>query len=359
MMKRIYLTALFVVASIITSFADEQKKITLNDKDHKTELIELAYCNIFVSLKDVDDNDNAQIAVELENTHESYILLLFDRAYDEKTLKKMSTSISYDKSYPRSMDRCDIDACQDINRTIGLNPSQKTNLFSKSCTVNSPVVCRLPIYIALKKNKSGSKISLWAKDVIELEVLVQLKPDEEFISIDKECNSLMEEIKDLTFCAWKKHKEEKTIKSLKTRGEYEGKINDLKKRIKETIESRGYYPQDKAYKKFMEIHDSIDTISLEKRTIAKCARCRRIPPIPDPLPRCCPKNNCAYCSLSSDAIYNKMQDYYIAIHNGQKKKQQVISEVEGLYTCLIKCKKRKNDSKKSRAITYYSKIKSL
>ena len=94
MIKRIFLTALFVVGTFLTSFADEQKKITLNNNDHTSETIELAYCNIFVSLKDVDDNYNAEIAIELENIHESNTLLLFERAYDEKTLKRMYPSIN-------------------------------------------------------------------------------------------------------------------------------------------------------------------------------------------------------------------------------------------------------------------------
>ena len=99
MIKRVFIAAYIVLMTYLPSLADEQKKITLNNNDHTSETIELAYCNIFVSLKNVDENDNAEILIELENIHESNTLLLFDRAYDEKTLKKIYPSIRYDKVF--------------------------------------------------------------------------------------------------------------------------------------------------------------------------------------------------------------------------------------------------------------------
>ena len=121
MIKRIFLTSLLVVGSFLTSFADEQKKIILNNSDHTKETIELAYCNIFVSLKDVDDN--VEITVELENIHESNTLILFERAYDEKTLKKMSPSITYDKVFGGSKGKRYIDACTELRFTNKIGSS--------------------------------------------------------------------------------------------------------------------------------------------------------------------------------------------------------------------------------------------
>ena len=127
------------------------------------------------------------------------------------------------------------------------------------------------------------------------------------------------------------------------------KINDLKKRIKSIVEDRGYYPSDKAYKKFMEVSGKLDTISLDAKTVTSC---------PDDQKR--GGHKCKNCSLSYEQIYKKLENYYIDIHNGKKTKAQVMSEVESLYTCVSKNKKRSaNNSIKSRITTYYNKIKSL
>lgn len=348
MIKRIFLTALFVVGTFLTSFADEQKKITLNNSDRTTEIVELAYCNIFVSLKDVDDNDNVEITIELENVHESNTLILFERAYDEKTLKKMPPSITYDKRFGGSKGKRYIDACPDIRYTNLIKSSEKTKLFVKTGSEKTPLTCKLPIYIAKNKNKSGSKMLLLAKEVIELEIQVQLKPDEEFIRITDSCKSLIREIDSETFCTNKNHRGE-SLKVLKSK--YEDKISDLKRIIKSIIDSRGYFPSDKAYKKFMEVSGNLDKIDLDAKVVSSCPKDRKNP---------IPGHNCKNCNLTYEQIYKKLENYYIDIHNGKKTKAQVMSEVESLYTCVSKNTKRSaNNSIKSRIKTYYNKIKSL
>lgn len=348
MIKRVFITALLVLATSLASFADEQKKITLNNNDRTTETIELAYCNIFVSLKDVDDNDNAEITIELENVHESNTLILFERAYDEKTLKKMSPSITYDKVFGGSKGKRYIDVCPDIKYTNQIRSSEKTKLFVKTGSENTPLTCKLPIYIAKNKNKRGSKMLLLAKEVIELDIQVQLKPDEEFIRITDSCKSLIREIDSVTFCTNKNHRGD-SLKVLKSK--YEGKISDLKRIIKSIIESRGYYPSDKAYKKFMEVSGNLDKIDLDAKVVSSCPKDRKNP---------IPGHNCKNCKLTYEQIYKKLENYYIDIHNGKKTKEQVKSEVESLYTCVSKNKKRSaKNSIKSRITAYYNKIKSL
>ena len=350
MIKRVFIAAYIVLMTYLPSLADEHKKITLNNEDRKTETVELSFCNIFVTLKNVDENDNAEILIELENIDESNTLLLFDRAYDEKSLKEMSTSIRYDKRYPGSKGERDIDFCADIKSTNQIKPSEKTKLFVKTGSENTPLTCRLPIYIAKNKNKSGSKMLLLVKEVIELEIQVQLKPDEEFISITDSYEALIKDIDSEHFCTNSYHKG-KSLKSLKSK--YEGKINDLKKRIKSILEDHGYYPQDKAYEKFKEVLGKLDRISLDAKTVTCCPDDQKPKQKPD-------RHKCKKCSLSYEQIYNKLQNYYIYIHNGKKTKAQVMSEVESLYTCVSKNKKRSaNNNLKSRIKTYYNKIKSL
>ena len=351
MIKRVFIAAYIVLMTYLPSLADEQKKITLNNDDRTTETVELSYCNIFVTLKNVDENDNAEILIELENIHESNTLLLFDRAYDEKTLKKIYPSIRYDKVFGGSKGKRYIDVCPDLKSTYKINPSGRIQLFVKTGNDKAPLVCKLPIYIAKNKNKSGSKMLLLAKDVIELEVQVQLKPDEEFIRITDSCKSLIREIDSETFCTNKNHRGE-SLKVLKSK--YKGKISDLKRIINSIIDSRGYYPSDKAYKKFMEVSGNLDKIDLDAKVVSSCPKDRKNP-IPGHT-----GHNCKNCNLTYEQIYKKLENYYIDIHNGKKTKAQVKSEVESLYTCVSKNKKRSaNNGIKSRITKYYNKIKSL
>ena len=351
MIKRVFIAAYIVLMTYLPSLADEQKKITLNNDDRTTETVELSYCNIFVTLKNVDENDNAEILIELENIHESNTLLLFERAYDERTLKRMYPSITYDKVFGGSKGKRYIDICPDIKYTNQIKSSEKTKLFVKTASEKTPLTCKLPIYIAKNKNQSGSKMLLLAKEVIELEIQVQLKPDEEFIRITDSYNSLIREIYSETFCTNKNHRGE-SLKVLKSK--YEGKISDLKRIIKSIIDSRGYYPSDKAYKKFMEVSGNLDKIDLDAKVVSSCPKDRKNP-IPGHT-----GHNCKNCNLTYEQIYKKLENYYIDIHNGKKTKAQVKSEVESLYTCVSKNKKRSaNNSIKSRITTYYNKIKSL
>ena len=348
MIKRIFLTTLFVMETVLASYADEQEKIILNNNDHPTETIELAYCNIIVSLKDIDDNDNVEVKVELENIHEYNALLLFDRAYDEKTLKKMSPSITYDNIFGGSKGKRYIDACSDLKLTNKVCSSERAELFVKTGTEKTPIICKLPIYIAKNKNRSGSKMLLLAKEIIELEVKVQLKPDEDYISIVESYDVLIREIDSEIFCKNKNHKGE-SLQSLNSK--YTGKIAEFKKRITSIVDSRGYYPSDKAYKKFMEVLDKLDTINLDSIIVESCPHDRK---------KTNPIHKCKNCSMTYEVIYRKLENYYIDIHNGKKTKAQVMNEVESLYTCASKNASRPDDkSIKANITKYYNKIKSL
>lgn len=348
MIKRLLLATICFAGAFLPSSGDEQKKITLNNDDHNTETIKLAYGNIFVSIKNVDENDNVEVSIELENEHESNTLYLFDRAYDEKSLKKLSPSITYDKVFGGTKGKREIDKCPEIKFPTRIQSSERTILFNLSGTDKSPLVCKLPIYIVKNKNRKGSKMLLLEKDVIELEIQIQLKPDENFIRVTEEFASLTSSIDAELFCTNKNHSGE-SFETLKQK--YEDKISNLKKEIKGLIESRGYYPSDKAYKNYMEIYNKLDAISIDSKTVSSCSKDKEIKQ---------PIHRCSNCSLSYEAIYKKLENYYIDIHNGKKTKAQVVGDVESLNKCVNKNTRRTgNSSYKSRITTYYNKIKSF
>lgn len=346
MIKRIYVLILIVTLTCYSSFADEQKRIVLNNDDHKSETVVFDNCcNIFVSLIDVDDEGNIKISIELENTHESYSLMLFFWEFPEHILKKSPFYIRYDKHFGGRKGYRSVDSCSIIGNNIIIKPSEKSGSIVVPGVDTVPIICKLPIYIAKKKYKCSwfKTMSLLEKVVIELNIQIQLKPDEDYVRIFEAYNALINEMGSEHFCTNKNHNGP-SYSELKRK--YEKKIEELKDEIERIKKSRGYYINDSEYKKFKTIKDELCKISIESRKVSSCPKDKR--------------HQCKYCSLSCEDIYNKLANYYIDIYNGRVSKSQVMAEVEALYNCFKKNIRRSSDGKCKSGITkYYDTIKSL
>lgn len=183
------------------------------------------------------------------------------------------------------------------------------------------------------------------KEVIELNIDVELKPDEDYIKLSEATDSLINEIGRQTFCSNKNHKGTslKTLYSI-----YNKSIDALKKQVIQIISSRNYMSSDKGYRDFMSIHDRLNSINLEQLTVISCDNDRKERSA----------HWCRFCSLSAEDIYKRLESYYIDLHNGGKTKEQLMGDVEALYNCAQKNKKRATGSYMSRISMYYNKIKS-
>lgn len=354
MIKRFLLTVFIGLFLIFNLFADEQRKISLDNEEHTREIVELPYCNIITTLKEVDENDNVSISIELENIQDSKIILLFDRAYNEKELKKQSPSVRYHKIYPGDRGKRAIDFCTHISNPVYLKPYSKVSLQNLVMTPDSVIICRLPIYIAENQKKKlfkfqfSNKLYLQELQIIELEIHVKLKPDEEYISLMNAYNQLLTEISKETFCKNKNHRGSSYKTLLK---KYRNKVEYIKDNVDKVIRERNYFTTDKKYKIFIEISQKLDNINLESMVVESCNNDRR---------RSTVGHSCRYCSWSDEQIYRRLENIYIDIYNGKKNQQSVMGEVKALYNCSVKnIKRRRNENYKSRITTYYNKIKAL
>lgn len=352
MMNRILLGVIICLVSTLYSFADEQKKILLDNDGHTQEIVELPYCNIITTLKEVDDNDNISIDIELENIQESKIIVLFDRAYSEKELKKQRPSIRYHKIFPGDKGKRIIDYNSHLSRPAYLRPYAKANLCTLNLVDDSVMTCRLPIYIAEGKKKDilklrlSNKLQLQELQVIELEIHLKLKPDEAYLNLTNAYEQLMDDISKETFCKNKNHKGPSCIVLFK---KYKDKITEIKDQINTVIQERKYFSTDKKYKLFMEISQKLDAIDFDSLIVESCNNDKKRS-----------GHWCHYCQWSYEQIYKELENIYINIYNGGEEKESVMSKVEALYNCSIRNRNRKsNDSYKSRIKTYYNKIKSL
>ena len=193
-------------------------------------------------------------------------------------------------------------------------------------------------------------MSLAQKEVIELNIDVELKPDEDFVRLSNSTDSLLNEIGRQTFCSNRNHRGT-SLKSLKRI--YGKSIEELKRQTRQVLSSRHYMSSDKGYKQFAGILEKLNAINLDSLTVASCKSDRKAAK-----PKAQATHNCRYCSLSIGEIYKKMEAYYIDLHNGKKTKGQIMGDVDELYNCAQKNSKRATGNYMSRISTYYSKIKS-
>lgn len=333
MIKKISILFVLLFSLITSSFADEQRKVKLDDDKHNKETIEVANFNIFLELIDVEENGNVKVKVELENLDESKGLSLFERAYDEKTLKKMRPKIKYDKIFPGSKGKRLIDACDNIKSAIHLYPSQKELIMTLSAKDGETTKATLPIYIIEYKDKNyilweKQELILLQKEVIELEIEIDLKPGEAYVNITKECDSLLKEFDEVLFCTHKRHKP--SLEEQKT--EFQSKIDSLVEKIDGIIESNGWFSTEKRYKLYDEQRERLKNLKLEDKE-GDCGKHVYV-------------HRCKYCSFSLQQISHKLDDIYQMIYSSQDRSATKAAQIRSV-NAMYDCAKRRRDWRKS------------
>lgn len=356
MMKRILLLTLACCLVCLTSWADEQKKVSLSN-EHNAETVQLSFCNLFVRLNGSDNDESGTISIEMENLDESKVLIVFDRAYAEKAIKKQKPSIVFDKTFGGKAKERSLDPCSgQMNGVLLLQPSDKERLTDITVNNEEATTCRIPIYIA--KNKGGKKFLLLEKQVIELNIEAELKPSEEYIAIDTRCEDLEKEIGRQTFCPNPKHKTSLT----KQKDAYVKKIDALKADIDKIIADHKWEKDDMGYIRYNALKEKLDGIDLSSRE-RDCGRHGKSGGGGGG------GHNCNYCSLTLQQIYHQMDDYYKKIYSSSDRKAakaKVMKNVDALYKCCTDagCSKHASTWKsggeyKSKIIERYNRISNL
>ena len=350
------LSAALVLCLLATqiSRANEQHRVKLDDA-HSKETVKLPFCNIFVVKGDGDNDDTGKVTVEIENLDESNIIILFGHAYPEKELKKFSPSIVYDKNYPGTKGRRTIDTYRDVRNVVFIEPSEKKKLPEVKVEDGVLTTCRLPLYIAKYQENSflgltngSGKLLLMEKQIVELELEVSMKPDEDFLRMDGECSKLIEEIGKQVFCTNSKHRP--TLD--RQERPYKMRVEKLLKDIDEAIARRHLNPEDRAFQRYDGLKQklaAIDFAGYER----DCGR------------RHGTGNNgrqvaaCKYCNLTPQQIYHRLDDYYIMVYNSNNRKaakEGIMSDVNLLYGCSRHSAAWRNSSYQERIVDRYNRI---
>ena len=351
-MRKILMSLLLCLMAT-TVLADEQKKVTLNG-DHNKEMINLSFCNIFVNLNEADDGVG-DVSIELENLSESKVLILFDRSYMEKQAKKLSPKMKFDKTFGGTKGKRVIDPCSEqLGSVMQLRPSDKKSLPSVRVESEATKVVTLPVYIAKVKGKKA--LILLEKQVIELDIEVELKPGAEYEQMKTECDELIQEISRTGICPNKKHKPSADDH----KESYQKRIDEQKSKIDKIISSHGWNSNDAGYRRYAELKSKLDGIEFTERD---CGRHKSSGGAVSS------GHKCSYCGLSLQQIYHKLDDLYKKIYSSSDRKgtkASVMSQVNALYNCCTdsRCSKhaaqwKKGGDYKNKIVERYNRINSL
>lgn len=347
-MKSTLLLLSFLFTCILI-YADERKPVKLNDS-HLEEQVKLNYCNIFIKKYNTEDDEKSKVIIRIENLNESYVIILFGHAYSEKQLKKLSPSISFDKYFPGTKGHRDTEPCSDGRGEIYIRPNTKAMLPEIMVKNGEVKIFRLPIYIAKYKKQDfwgtsngKNKIVMLEKETLELEIEVaaESKIDEDYIRIENNFNSLIEELNKLKFCNNPKHKPSLEEQELP----YKDRIDSIKSEIDKIKEMHNWFDYDKEFKKYHALKQQLTTIDFTAHE-EDCGKHKR----PDT------STNCKYCNLTPQEISHKLEDYYKKIfssNNRKETKNAVMSDVNLLYGCGKHSSKWKNSKYKSGIEKYY------
>jgi len=353
MIRRLFLTCIMLGLVATNILADEQKEITLSD-DHIEETVTLpSLCNIFASLK-VNDEENGTLTLQVENIGEEYTLLLFGADFNEKYLKRLNPKITYHKIFGGSKGKRTTDYSRDIDGIKKLDPSDKQILVSKEVSNGDFRTLRIPIYIAKYKNKKRNAIELMEKQLVELNIRTELKPDEDFIRLSEEVSQYVEKMESQPLCTHKRHRA-----SLEQQKDYYSRLrNGMIEQIDSILRAHNnWFKGDRGYEKYDSLRIELQRIDLDspKYITANCGKTNLHKKVSKPKA----KHSCKYCGLSLAQIYHSLDDYYQKIYSSNNRtatKKAVIGDVRTLYNCCVDDDCRRHASEWRKGSNYKGKI---
>lgn len=355
MIKKITLLATLLFVFLGTSSADEQRKIKLNNTDQRKKQIELPYGNIFLTVSEEDKDGQAEVTLEVENIHETCVLVLFGHTMNEKEVKKQS-GITFDKTFPGQKGKRTADQTTKMKQTsIAVPPMERMEVARFLVESGEDELINVPIYIAKAKDKKMKKLILMEREVQQLEIEVSMKPDEVLIGITNRCEKLQKEIANATFCTHKKHKGTSASKLKET---YTKQINQLKSDIQKALDNCA--AGGSKAKKYQEMMAALDAIDIENvKTVSSCGKDGSDKPEKkkEPVEK---KVVCKYENSSYQKMYSQLDSYYQQIYTGKTTKKKVIGTVNAIYNCAMNHSHWTTGTEYKSGITrVYNKIKAL
>lgn len=352
-MRKAFFILLACCLAASSTFAQLTLETQLNkDKPQDEAAIkdynEFEHGRIFIKINgEPDDQGRTPVQIELENNSDIYEFLLFDHTWSKKELRKQR--IFFEKGFggesTLAVENIDLDVYQDklVPRNSGRRYTFPDILVEEGKTYE----CKIPIHVAKPKPNWFCKKKKKLHSIINCTIHISVdNKDEVYDHLKHECDSLTkafdEALKNKKFCTNRYHspKFEKQVEK------YTDAEQELRNQINPLLNNKGWSKESKKYQRYKTLLDSLDKMDNAKSEYKHdCGRHTA---------------SCAYCKLSLQEIYNKLNRHYQNLYNGDVQKSAIINEVNALYRCGTthsNSKRTNSDTYKSGITEFYNKIK--
>lgn len=359
-MKKILFAIIACCLAITSAFPQIVKDFKLSeDKTHDERPIddqqEGEVGRIFAKIMgDPDSQGRTPVQLELENSSSRYKFLLFDRAMSKKQLRKKPNRIVIDPYYGGETSM-KVENIKLMNEgVIVVIESYSRYLFPEILVEEGKTYeCQIPINLTEPKRGLFSKKKKKMVRPISCTIRISVDTkDELYDKLEHECDSLLADFNDALareeFCTHKLHRptfEDQTYK-------YTSANQKLRDRISRPLREKGWPKDSKRYKRYEALLASLDKMDSKLEGYSHDCGKHNVK-----------RHNCAYCKLSLQQIYNRLNSLYIDLYNGDKQKSAVIKEANALYKCCTDptCAShaqqwRNGDPYKAGIIEFYEKI---
>lgn len=362
MKKRISILFLLLLTMTTVSFADVQKHVKLDNVKKTGERIVFDYFDICLKLTE-DANDDIKVDVDIENTDEEKGILLFGRAYSEDELKKRQPKIKFHKDFSGSKGKRITDAYSPHirNNIVYIEPGEKTDLLTMIFeNKGGDGTLNLPVYMINYKEDRNSvpfeknELVISKEEKVELVVEVEVKQEQgqeleqEQEKVDpnivSEYNKLKAEYDAASFCNNEAH--EPSLAEQKM--ELQNKIDSLKEKIDNKIETDSVYTTDSLYNEYDALKKSLDALDLSKKE-SDCGKHGE----PN-------GHSCWLCSSSLEQMYKSLDKIYQEIYSShgqdrEAKKEKYYYDVRGMYRCAQQREEWQHSEYKDKIEKFYNK----
>ena len=200
----------FVCLLAMAAHADRQAiEINLNVQNGYSDTTALKEADLYITAIPDDNNDQAQIKLEIKNQSEEFGLLLFDRGYTEKDTKSKDWKNQYFEINwdDQLKNNGPVEATTSLNQPVFFIDLSETRVLPVQMIIgNGGTEFNLAIYLCKiekrnKKNQSQpQKVKMKFDEIHPIKINLELGPDTEFEQLKVECEEFIKTINNWSFC---------------------------------------------------------------------------------------------------------------------------------------------------------------
>lgn len=341
MKRNILLFWLFFLLSVarMSAATSDNMVLSLENSEKTVSFHNYAIKAIF-TLQSFEKDGTANVLVTLENNDtDGHYMFVFNQPYTVADLQALTPKIYFQKTFPHDKSSVvDYVANQPKWKSVA---SQHTDQLFTIQIKEDQISFSLPIYVASKKNKSGTKLEIVGHEMCNVMIQV-VREDKVLKQIESDYATLKAELDTITFCTNRRHKgwNADTVA-------YRNRIDALVRQIR--ISSPSRFDNPRLYDRYNSVYEALMSFRFIDRSLDHCKN-----DISAPAPG--PGHNCRYCDMPSETLYNEIQRLLIRLDSGRISVDEAIRQAEAINTCAKKQKAHREVAAKVKEV--YQSIKS-